>query len=337
MSGLQASISTHIAKEYLFPNKRWGRNLPLFVKAVGSHRTRVENLYFAFLFVLRAAVKAHPALAAYSYDTGNVTEDAMVRALMVRLTASTVTLPQGQEKEKVHSRNKEQEQEQEMALAQKLELMGETESDCSAPVERCRHAFDEGRLFHVSGSEAGGVAGDGGVSVDSGSAGASTAYAQHRLQREFQERFRNISRIMDCVSCEKCKVWGKLQILGIGTAIKILLTPSSQLEGWGGAGTLSRQEIVALVNTLHQLAASVKFATEAAEAELSEKMEAAGQTLMAGSGIVGPAVIFVLVFLWLRRQELGFGQKDPATRNGFEIESGRSKEKAQRKRDWISG
>jgi hypothetical protein len=40
-------------------------------------------------------------------------------------------------------------------------------------------------------------------------------------------RFRNISRIMDCVTCEKCRVWGKLQILGIGTAIKILLHPAA--------------------------------------------------------------------------------------------------------------
>jgi hypothetical protein len=42
-------------------------------------------------------------------------------------------------------------------------------------------------------------------------------------------RFRNISRIMDCVTCDKCRVWGKLQVLGIGTAIKILLHPADQI------------------------------------------------------------------------------------------------------------
>ena len=31
-----------------------------------------------------------------------------------------------------------------------------------------------------------------------------------RLQRTFQ----NITRVMDCVGCEKCKLWGKLQTLG---------------------------------------------------------------------------------------------------------------------------
>ena len=27
---------------------------------------------------------------------------------------------------------------------------------------------------------------------------------------------------MDCVTCEKCRLWGKLQVLGFGTALKIL-------------------------------------------------------------------------------------------------------------------
>jgi len=27
---------------------------------------------------------------------------------------------------------------------------------------------------------------------------------------------------MDCVDCEKCRLWGKLQITGLGTALKIL-------------------------------------------------------------------------------------------------------------------
>lgn len=118
---------------------------------------------------------------------------------------------------------------------------------------------------------------------------------------------------MDCVTCEKCRVWGKLQILGVGTAIKILLHPvdkivspsvtvstkiehggassgasGSPVEGMAGeheaaAGatapatcdvlatkqrprlTLSRQEIIALLNTLNQFSNSLIFAAEAAE------------------------------------------------------------------------
>ena len=33
-----------------------------------------------------------------------------------------------------------------------------------------------------------------------------------KLKVEFRDHFRNISRIMDCVGCEKCKLWGTLQV-----------------------------------------------------------------------------------------------------------------------------
>lgn len=29
---------------------------------------------------------------------------------------------------------------------------------------------------------------------------------------------------MDCVGCDKCKLWGKLQVQGLGTALKILFS-----------------------------------------------------------------------------------------------------------------
>ena len=34
----------------------------------------------------------------------------------------------------------------------------------------------------------------------------------------------NCSALMDCVGCEKCRLWGKLQVLGLGTALKILFS-----------------------------------------------------------------------------------------------------------------
>ena len=118
---------------------------------------------------------------------------------------------------------------------------------------------------------------------------------------------------MDCVTCDKCRVWGKLQILGIGTAIKILLHPVDRAEvdtrmsgtshtesGVGSvssksnAGTdhvdadscavstggkrsgrisLNRQEIIALLNTLNQFANSLKFAADAAKQALDAETE----------------------------------------------------------------
>lgn len=74
------------------------------------------------------------------------------------------------------------------------------------------------------------------------------------LKEEFRQHFINISRIMDCVGCDKCKLWGKLQIHGLGTALKILF--SGKFDRWESTLNnltrksffLERSEIVALVN-----------------------------------------------------------------------------------------
>lgn len=34
------------------------------------------------------------------------------------------------------------------------------------------------------------------------------------LKRQLQAHFHNMTSIMDCVGCEKCKLWGKLQLMG---------------------------------------------------------------------------------------------------------------------------
>lgn len=34
-----------------------------------------------------------------------------------------------------------------------------------------------------------------------------------KLKNQFKQHFRNITRIMDCVGCDKCKLWGKLQVI----------------------------------------------------------------------------------------------------------------------------
>ena len=52
----------------------------------------------------------------------------------------------------------------------------------------CPIPFDEGRLWK----------------------GANAA----ELKQDLQKHFQNITLVMDCVGCEKCKLWGKLQILG---------------------------------------------------------------------------------------------------------------------------
>lgn len=87
-----------------------------------------------------------------------------------------------------------------------------------------------------------------------------------QLKQELQSHFQNITSIMDCVGCEKCKLWGKLQFLGVATALKILFAsddcfaeggrpvpPKQMLESL----KLERNEVIALVNLLTKLSHSV--------------------------------------------------------------------------------
>eukprot|EP00049_Salpingoeca_infusionum_P010307 m.175270 g.175270 ORF g.175270 m.175270 type:complete len:253 (-) comp14608_c0_seq13:625-1383(-) len=70
------------------------------------------------------------------------------------------------------------------------------------------------------------------------------------LRSAFREKFRNVSRIMDCVECSTCRLWGKLKTHGLGTAMKILFAPET--ETGVPIVQLRRNEVVALFNTLAQ-------------------------------------------------------------------------------------
>lgn len=73
---------------------------------------------------------------------------------------------------------------------------------------------------------------------------------------------------MDCVGCDKCRLWGKMQVTGLGTALKLLFSYDGEsalplpLSGAvskddPSAIVLSRSEVVAFVNTLHRLSESL--------------------------------------------------------------------------------
>ena len=47
-------------------------------------------------------------------------------------------------------------------------------------------------------------------------------FQQNLLLREIQDKFYNISKIFDCIGCDKCRLNGKVQITGLGAAMKIL-------------------------------------------------------------------------------------------------------------------
>ncbi|KAH3666905.1 hypothetical protein OGAPHI_003355 [Ogataea philodendri] len=77
-----------------------------------------------------------------------------------------------------------------------------------------------------------------------------------QLKEEFRERFVNVSRVMDCVHCDRCRLWGKVQITGYGTALKILFELDNH-DSLSEDFQISKIELIALVNTFDRLSKSV--------------------------------------------------------------------------------
>eukprot|EP00903_Cladosiphon_okamuranus_P017822 g16401.t1 len=254
LSGLHSSIMTQIANQYRFDDGTWGPNIQMFVNAVGMHPDRLTNMYFAYVLVLRAIGKARPFLMAYEFDTGNAEDDKLTRELISELVSA------------------EQEEEAGMvSVGQELRVQ-----DDSVPM--CLRGFDEKGLFG-----AGEASGD--VVFDAAQAEGSTA-----LKQEFMHTFHNISRIMDCVGCESCKLWGKLETLGLGTALKIMLFSSDE-EGKKELASLSRNELIALVNTAAQLAKSVGSVPEWRWLEVKQKGVQVARRLSLGAVVLLALVI----------------------------------------------
>jgi ERO1-like protein alpha len=70
-------------------------------------------------------------------------------------------------------------------------------------------------------------------------------------KNQFTTYFLNIAQIMDCVECQKCKVYGKMQMLGLATALRKLLNEDH--------AQLTRNELVALINTLKKWCESIQI------------------------------------------------------------------------------
>jgi len=201
LSGLHSSISLHIAHTYclqLDPTRMgecaaWGTNPTLAHERVLHHPDRVENLYVAFALLLRAVVKAGPAVtAAVPMDDPFFADSAS--------HWNDLLLP-----------------------------------ELTRMAESCPKTFDERSLWMEPG---------------------------FRWEKvELQRRFRELQGIMECVGCDRCKLWGTLQTLGVGTAMRVLFYEEEEVGGGGGGVLeLSRQEAVALVHTLERLSSALVFA-----------------------------------------------------------------------------
>jgi ERO1-like protein alpha len=99
-------------------------------------------------------------------------------------------------------------------------------------------AFDESLMFS---NDAG------------GSSTLSENSVKATLKSQWKGVFHNISQVMDCITCQKCRLHGKIQLLGIGTALKILLLPEQLI-----AASLERSELVALFNTLGKFSTAIQ-------------------------------------------------------------------------------
>mmetsp|Transcript_38355 Transcript_38355/g.82994 ORF Transcript_38355/g.82994 Transcript_38355/m.82994 type:complete len:1187 (-) Transcript_38355:253-3813(-) len=115
-------------------------------------------------------------------------------------------------------------------------------------------AFDETRLFQGS--------------------------SEHRsqLKRQFKSVFRNITEIVDCVQCQRCRLHAKLFSLGLGAALKILLTPTDMI-----GQAISRNEVVSLWNVVWKLADSIVDAKYLADLHWQAKDSNSGSSTTSSS------------------------------------------------------
>lgn len=240
ITGLRASITVHIAREYHYPNDTWAPYNDIFLHHIAPFKDRLHNMYFTFLFLLRAVTKAEDAVLRHTvYDTGDSAADTRLKTQLQSLY--TYLTHSGDTRDTVLAEcarafNETRLFQPFQQMQNLYDTPQDTSSDPSLSLSLTATHVSQPQYFDYAGSRS----------------------AQALLREEFRQKFRNISRILDCVSCEKCRLWGKLQILGLGTAVKVLLHETQT----DGQLLLRRQEVIALLNTLHQLTKSVAFAAE---------------------------------------------------------------------------
>ncbi|KAK9936821.1 hypothetical protein M0R45_013644 [Rubus argutus] len=240
-------LKIHIASDYLLDEttQTWGQNLSLMYDRVLRYPDRVRNLYFTYLFVLRAVTKVSLNMSAFQsitlcllggilnvltifYTLGNLVlpDIAYLAGMLIRAWSNVFRADYLEHAE--YDTGNPIEDLKTQSLTRQLLYNPKLQAACPIP-------FDEAKLWKgQSGPE---------------------------LKPKIQKQFRNISALMDCVGCEKCRLWGKLQVLGLGTALKILFSVDGQPNAHQNL-QLQRNEVIALMNLLSRLSESVKFVNE---------------------------------------------------------------------------
>ncbi|OCL11030.1 endoplasmic oxidoreductin [Glonium stellatum] len=191
ISGMHASISTHLCWDYLNQTTgEWAPNLSCYENRLHNFPDRISNIYFNYALILRAVGKIKQHVKDYEFCSADPEQDIRTKNMVLRLASA---IPSGPE------------------------------------------IFDESVMFREPGN---------GLS----------------LKEDFRNRFRNVSRIMDCVGCDKCRLWGKLQTAGYGTALKVLFEFDENDSSRDPP--LRRTELVALLNTMDRLSHSLNAIKE---------------------------------------------------------------------------
>lgn len=73
------------------------------------------------------------------------------------------------------------------------------------------------------------------------------------IKNEFRTKFKNITKLMDCVTCDRCRLWGKIQSTGYATALKILFDEPNE-----DGQELTKIEISGLFNLFDRLTKSIQ-------------------------------------------------------------------------------
>lgn len=81
-----------------------------------------------------------------------------------------------------------------------------------------------------------------------------------QLKDDFRSRFKNVTKIMDCVHCDRCRLWGKVQTTGYATSLKILfeIDNEDEVARKHVVDKLTKYELIALFNTFDRLSKSIQ-------------------------------------------------------------------------------
>ncbi|QLQ81791.1 hypothetical protein HG537_0G00450 [Torulaspora globosa] len=81
-----------------------------------------------------------------------------------------------------------------------------------------------------------------------------------KVKDDFRARFKNVTKIMDCVHCDRCRLWGKVQTTGYATSLKILfeLDDRDEESKQQVVDKLTKYELIALFNTFDRLSKSIE-------------------------------------------------------------------------------